>query len=225
MNRIYSSAFIATLFCILVTGCKKDNFEKPASTLTGTVVYNKEAIGVRSNGVQLELWQRGFQLFTKIPVHVAQDGSFSASLFDGNYKLVRLPGNGPWVNNRDSIDITVNGNTVVEVPVQPYFIIRNAIAAKAGTVVTATFSIERVNTDQPLESASLYVGKTNIVDAVNNLGSTTLSADQIGDITAPVTVNVNIPAALSGQTFFYARIGVKTAGVAERIYTQPIKIE
>ncbi len=225
MNSILSSSFIAMLLCILATGCKKDNFEKPSSTLSGTVVYNKEAVGVRSNGVQLELWQHGFQLFTKIPVHVGQDGSFSASLSDGAYKLVRLPGNGPWINNTDSIDITVNGNTVVEVPVQPYFIIKNATAAKAGTGVTATFSIERVNTSQPLESASLYVGKTNIVDAVNNLGSTTLSADVIGDITSPVTINVSIPAALAGQSFFYARIGVKTAGVAERIYTQPIKIE
>jgi hypothetical protein len=225
MNSILSSSFIALLLCMLATGCKKDNFEKPSSTLNGTVVYNKEAVGVRSNGVQLELWQYGFQLFTKIPVHVAQDGSFSASLFDGNYKLVRLPGNGPWINNTDSIDITVNGNTVVEVPVQPYFIIKSATAGKAGTTVSATFSIERVNASQPLESATLYVGKTNIVDAVNNLGAATLSADEIGDIIGPVTINVNIPAALSGETFFFARIGVKTAGVAERIYTQPIKIE
>jgi hypothetical protein len=212
------------LLCILMTGCKKDNFEKPSSTLSGTVVFNKEAVGVRSNGVQLELWQHGFQLFTKIPVHVAQDGSFSASLFDGTYKLVRLPGNGPWMNNTDSIDITVNGNTVVEVPVQPYFIIKNATAGKTGTTVTATFSIERVNTSQPLESASLYVGKTNIVDAVSNLGAVTLSAGEIGDIASPVTINMTIPAALSAESFF-ARIGVKTAGVAEQIYTQPIKIE
>lgn len=225
MKSILSSTFIAMLLCMLLTGCKKDNFDKPSSTLSGTVVYNKEAVGVRSNGVQLELWQYGFQLFTKIPVHVAQDGSFSASLFDGNYKLVRLPGSGPWINNTDSIDITVNGNTVVEVPVEPYFIIKSATAVKSGTTVTATFSIERVNTSQPLESASVYVGKTNIVDAVSNLGAVTLNAGEIGDITAPVTINVTIPAALSGESFFFARIGVKTAGVAELIYTQPIKIE
>jgi hypothetical protein len=225
MNKMLSSFFIGMLLCILMNGCKKDNFEKPSSILSGKVVYNKEALGVRSNGVQLELWQHGFQLFSKIPVHVAQDGTFSASLFDGNYKLVRLPGNGPWVNNTDSIDITVNGGTTVEVPVQPYFIIKNATAGKAGTSVTATFTIERVDNSQPLESATLYVGKTNIVDAVNNLGAAGLSADEIGDIASPVTINVTIPAALSGEPFFFARIGVKTAGVAEQIYTQPIKIE
>lgn len=224
MNKILSS-FIAMLLCILVIGCKKDNYEKPTSILSGKVVYNKQAVGVRSAGVQLELWQHGFQLFTKIPVYVSQDGSFSASLFDGNYKLVRLPGNGPWINNTDSIDVTVKGGTTVEVPVQPYFIIKNAMASKTGTTVTATFSIERINASQPLESASLYLGKTEIVDAVNNLKAGGLSASQIGDITAPVTINVTIPATLTGESFFYARIGVKTAGVGEQIYTQPFKIE
>ncbi|MCF6408066.1 DUF3823 domain-containing protein [Chitinophaga filiformis] len=225
MYKILSSSFIAALLCVLMPGCKKDNYEKPTSILSGKVVYNKEAVGVRSNGVQLELWQRGFQLFTKIPVHVAQDGSFSASLFDGNYKLVLLPGNGPWVNNTDSIDVTVKGGTTVEVPVQPYFIIRNATAGKAGTTVTATFSIERINASQPLESATLYLGKTNIVDAVNNLKATVVNADALGDITAPVTISATIPPALTAEPFFFARIGVKTAGVGEQIYTQPIKIE
>jgi hypothetical protein len=176
--------------------------------------------------VQLELWQRGFELFSKIPVHVAQDGTFSASLFDGTYKLVRLPGNGPWVNNTDSIDITVQGNTVVDVPVQPYFIIRNPAITKSGTTaVTATMSISQLVNGGTLESVTLFVGRTNIVDAVNNLGSTSVSGGDITDITAPLTINMNIPGSLSGQSFFYARVSIKTAGVAEQIYSQPIKIE
>lgn len=225
MNKILSLPFIITLLCMITIGCKKDNYEKPGSILSGRVVYNKEAVGVRSDGVQLELWQHGFQLFTKIPVYIAQDGTFSASLFDGNYKLVLLPGNGPWVNNTDSIDITVNGGTTVEVPVQPYFIIKNARATKTGTTVNATFTIERINASHALESATLYLGKTNIVDAVNNLKAQVVGADALGNITGPVTISTGIPPALTGETFFFARIGVKTAGVGEQIYTQPIKIE
>ncbi|UPK72633.1 DUF3823 domain-containing protein [Chitinophaga filiformis] len=225
MNKILPLPFIIMLLCTIATGCKKDNYEKPGSILSGRVVYNKEAVGVRSNGVQLELWQHGFQLFTKIPVYIAQDGTFSASLFDGDYKLVLLPGNGPWVNNTDSVDITVNGSTTVEVPVQPYFIIKNARATKTGTTVNATFTIERINTSHTLESATLYLGKTNIADAVNNLKAQVVGADALGDITGPVTISTDIPSTLTGETFFFARIGVKTAGVGEQIYTQPIKIE
>ncbi|ACU62406.1 DUF3823 domain-containing protein [Chitinophaga pinensis] len=225
MIRLISSYVITLLLLVLVNGCKKDNYEKPSSLLSGKVVYDKEAVGLRSNGVQLELWQHGFELFTKIPVYVAQDGTFSASLFNGSYKLVRLPGNGPWVNNIDSIDVTVNGNTVIEVPVQPYFVIKNATISKSGTTVTGTFSIVKVANGGTLESVALFVGKTNIVDAVNNLGSAAVNGSDITDINAPVTVTLTIPGSLSGQSFFFARVSVKTAGVAEHIYSQPIKIE
>lgn len=225
MNKLRSSIFLFMLLNMLTIGCKKDNYEKPSGTLNGKVVYNKEAIGLRSNGVQLELWQHGFEVFTKIPVYIAQDGSFSASLFNGSYKLVLLAGNGPWVNNTDSIDVSVNGTTTIEVPVQPYFIIKNAVASKSGTNVIATFSIERVNNTRALESASLYLGRNNIVDAVINLATVTRGAADIGDIAGPVTITAAIPPALANEPFFFARVGVRTAGIAEQIYTQPIKIE
>src|SRR3954470_23751320 len=115
---------------ILMAACKKDNYEKPASTLTGRVVYNKEPLGLRSNGVQLELWQHGYELFTKIPVYLSPDGTFSALLFDGAYKLVLRQGNGPWKDNADSIDVTVRGTTNIDVQVQPYYIVSAAAFSK-----------------------------------------------------------------------------------------------
>lgn len=198
---------------ILITGCKKDNYEKPTSVLTGRVVYNKEALGLRSNGVQLELWQHGFELFTKIPVYVAQDGTFSASLFDGTYKLVLRQGNGPWKNNTDSLDVTVQGTTNVDVTVQPYFILKNTTFTKNTTNITAVVTVESVNTGLPLESVSLYVGNTDIVDQVNNAGSVTI----VPDISAPVTLSIT-------STASFARVGVKTAGVAELVYSQVEKL-
>src|SRR5438105_1762586 len=121
--KILSSLIIA--FVIIFTGCKKDNYSPPGSTITGRVIYQSQPLGVRSNGVQLELWQHGFQLFSKIPVYLAEDGTFSASVFDGNYKLTLLKGNGPWADKTDSIDVTVKGAATVDVPVDPYFIIKN----------------------------------------------------------------------------------------------------
>jgi hypothetical protein len=202
------------LIAILIAGCKKDNYEKPSSVLTGRVVYNKETLGLRSNGVQLELWQHGFELFTKIPVYVAQDGTFSASLFDGAYKLVLRQGNGPWKNNSDSLDVTVNGTTNIDVTVQPYFIIKNATFTKSATNITSVVTVESVNTGLPLESVSLYVGNTDIVDQVNNAGSVSV----VPDISAPVTLSIT-------STAPFARVGVKTAGVAELVYSQVEKLQ
>ncbi|OMP78955.1 MULTISPECIES: DUF3823 domain-containing protein [unclassified Chitinophaga] len=208
---------LTSLVLIFAAGCKKDNFEKPKSTLTGRVVYDKNAIGVRSNGVQVELWQHGYELFSKIPVYVGQDGAFSAILFDGDYKLVLRQGNGPWLDDADSLDVKVNGSASVDISVNPYFIISNATFTKSGTLLTATVSIQQINNNLPLESVNLYIGNTNIVDQVNNIKSTAVTPD----ISGPVTIQVTLPA----DAAYYARVGVKTAGVAEQVYSEVKKVE
>jgi hypothetical protein len=216
MNKLIISSLV--MANLLIAGCKKDNYDNPASTLTGRVIYNKEALGVRSNGVQLELWQHGYELFTKIAVYISPDGSFSASLFDGSYKLVLRQGNGPWLDNADSLDVTVRGTTNVDVSVQPYFIVTNATFTKGTANVSAVVNVTAVNTSLPLESVSLYLSKTNIVDQVNNIASATV----VPDISQPVNLSVNIPA---GATALFARVGVKTSGVAEQIYSQTEKLQ
>ena len=96
----------AAVFSIVFTSCEIDNFSAPESMLSGTVTYNGEAVGVRTNGTQLELWQDGYALDEKIAVHIAQDGTYSARLFNGEYKMVRLSG-APWAESTDTIVINV----------------------------------------------------------------------------------------------------------------------
>lgn len=209
---------------IVLTGCEKDNYQQPKSVLKGRIVHDGQLIGVRSNGVQLELWQRGYQLFTKIPVHVEQDGTFSASLFDGNYKLVRLRGNGPWIDNSDSIDVQLKGSLELDVPVTPYFVIRNDTYQKGEQAVSATFSLQQVNTSRQIERVNLYVGTTTIVDANNNAGNAQKVAADLTDLTKPVTLTANLSATLASRDYVFVRIGVKTAGVGEMIFGAPQKI-
>ncbi len=211
---VYAGLLLAaTLF----SACKYDNYDPPASTLTGRVTYQNQPVGVRTNGVQLELWQRGYQLFTKIPVYVNQDGTFSASLFDGDYKLVRLRGNGPWVDNTDTINVQVRGTTQVDVPVQPYFTINSPTFQRSGANLTATGQINRVVSGRTVEQVTLYVGTTQFVDATNNAGSTSLSGTALADLSKPLSLSLATPAAVRGTA--YMRLGVKTAGVAELLYT------
>ncbi|SEJ62271.1 Protein of unknown function [Dyadobacter koreensis] len=209
---------------IALTGCEKDNYQQPKSVLKGRIVHDGQLIGVRSNGVQLELWQRGYQLFTKIPVYVEQDGTFSASLFDGNYKLVRLRGNGPWIDNSDSIDVQLKGSLELDVPVTPYFVIRNDSYQKGEQAVSATFNLQQVNTSRQIERVNLYVGTTTIVDANNNAGNAQKVAADLTDLTKPVTLTANLSAALASRDYVFVRIGVKTAGVGEMIFGAPQKI-
>ena len=215
---------LALSLVVIVTGCKKDNFEAPTSTIKGRVVYNNEPIGVRSNGVQLELWQKGFQLFSKVAVYVDQDGAFSATMFDGAYKLTRLRGNGPWADNTDTIDVQLNGTATVDVPVDPYFIIKSQNLAKSGNNVSGTVALQRVNTTKALELVRIYIGQTIITDQNNNAASANVLAAAIPDVTQPVNLNVAIPTSLANKEFVYARVGVKAVGVAELAYGPAQKI-
>lgn len=222
-NKLLS--YITLALGILVAGCEKDNYEPPTSILSGRVVYEGQPIGVRSNGVQLELWQQGFQLFTKIPVYVAWDGTYSAAVFDGEYKLVRLRGNGPWLDNTDTINVQVKGSTMVDVPVMPHFIVKNDAYQKNGTAVTATFNLQQVNAGSKLERVNLYIGTTTIVDQNNNAANVETLAAAITDLLQPISLTVNVPAILVNKGYVFARIGVKAEGAGERLYSMPQQIQ
>jgi len=210
-------------FVIIFAGCTKDNFDPPTSMLTGTITYNGSPVGVRSNGTQLELWQYGYKLRSKIAVYVAQDGTYSARLFDGNYKLVRLKG-APWVNQTDSIDVTVSGATKVDVPVVPYFTITGETFSYAGGVLSASCTVTKVGTVN-IERLTLYVGTTSIVDASNNAGFSDKTGAELSNLTVPLTYSYTVPTTLTSISYIYARIGVKATGVGELLYTPVQKIQ
>jgi hypothetical protein len=224
-------------------GCKKDNREPPKSTLSGTVMVEgtKQAVGVASNRVQLELWQSGYALFQKISVYVDQDGTFSANLFDGEYKLVRLSG-APWANNTDTITVNLKGSATVDVPVKPFFTLANDNISfnPADTSITATFNVTRLDATKTADRVSLHLGLTNFVDAVTNQiplpAANNDKAPASDYLTAASTIKLFLnPNRYAGTTnaelrrqlglalqkgYLFGRVAVRTSGVTERFYSQ-----
>lgn len=214
---------LAGLTLFLFASCEKDNLKEPNAKLTGRLVYGGQPVGVRSSGVQFEIWQSGYQLFSKVPLNIAQDGTFSAALFNGNYKIVRSVGSGPWADNTDTIHVKLNGTATVDVPVEPFFSISNASFVKNGNAVTATFTVTKNTTTKTLELARVYIGPNYILDQNNNAANAQVAASAI-TVGQPVTMNVTIPAGIANDAFIFARVGVKTTGVAELLYTDSQKI-
>ena len=216
-NKLIS--IIILLFVIFFVGCEFDNYDPPKSFLKGFVTYNNNPVNVRSNGTQLELWQYGFPLRQKITVHIDQDGKFSARVFDGNYKLVRLAG-GPWENQSDSIDVTVSGTTTIDIPVTPYFTIsdENFSYNSSTGVITATCNVAKVGS-RNIDNLTFYIGTTTIVDANNSAQSNALSSGALTDLTTPKTMTITLNDANKSRQYIFVRIGVKTAGIGERLYT------
>src|SRR5690606_27515522 len=106
-----------TAIACTFTGCEYDNFTEPTSTLRGRIVYDGEPVGVRTNGPQLELWDEGQELSAQFPIHIAHDGTFSAVVYDGEYKLVRKT-NYPWLPAlTDKECVQVNDHNAIDIPV------------------------------------------------------------------------------------------------------------
>ncbi|AWW30244.1 hypothetical protein DN752_08960 [Echinicola strongylocentroti] len=218
LNIIQSCLLLVLGF--MVASCEYDNFEEPKSTLTGRIVYEGEPLGVRNQGVQLELWQHGYDLFQKIPVYVSQDGTFSAKLFNGDYKLTLIRGNGPWMDQTDSLDVSLSGSQEIDVEVNPYFTIdAPSYEIVNDTIVRANFTVNQINATSTLELAAVYLGRTSLTDRVRKEGDEEVFGEQITPGT-PATVDVTIPNGLRGRGDLFVRVGVKTLGVEELLYSQ-----
>ena len=216
--------FIVACVCFLLASCEYDNYDAPSAKLSGRVLYNDAPVGVRTDGTQLELWQDGYELYTKIPVYIAQDGTFSASLFNGQYKLVRLSG-APWEDQpMDTIRIEVKGNTVVDVPVKPYFIIKNESYQKGtGNAITVKFTIEKVVESAEVKSVNFYLGEGILTDHNKNeyKDELDLAGLVLGQET---TMTATIPEKMLKNGYAFARIGVQSNKSNEYFYTQVQKV-
>lgn len=217
---------------ITVMSCKKDNYDPPSVTLSGRLVYNGESIGVEHDKVTFELYQYGFGKVGALGNTFKQDGTYSMLLFNGEYKMIVPNGQGPfqWKQKSqggpDTVVINLNGNQQVDLPVTPYYMIRNPQITASGGKVNASFSIEKIITDataRNIENVSLYINKTQFVSGTDNNGAAGING---GDITNPssVSLSVNIPDIMPAQNYVFARIGLKIDGLDDRIFSPLVKL-
>jgi len=222
MRKIIINSVIFILILFGFTGCGLDNYDAPKSSLTGKVVYNGQEVGVKGTGstVQMELWQPGYDLYTAIPVYVTQNGSFSAELFDGNYKLVSKSGTGPWVNSQDTVNVVVTGTTSCEYPVTPFYTISDENFSLNGNSLTATFTVNKIAGTQALERAILVINKTGFVDETAQIAR----EDLIDPGTGQITMTMDLDDDVLSSALLNARVGVKIEG-KQAIYSSVVQIK
>jgi hypothetical protein len=217
---------------ILAVSCKKDNYDPPTVKLSGHIVYKGDPVEVEYKQVNYELYQYGFGKTGPMASTFEPDGSYEMLLFNGEYKFIIPNGQGPfkWKQTTagapDSTTIMVNGSQEFNIEVTPYYMIRNAQLTGSGGNVSGKFSIEKIITDasaRDIENVTLYINKTQFVSGADNVAAKTINGS---DITDPNNVNlsVTVPAANANQGYVFARIGLKIAGVEDRIFSSVIKI-
>lgn len=225
MKRIILTILPALLFIASFTACGFDNYDEPKSLLSGKVVYQGEALQVRGTGekVRLQLYQYGYPNLVPIDVFVGQDGSFSAMLFDGEYKMVTRNNNGPWSTPRDSVTVVVKGNTVQNMEVTPYFTISNANMQVSGDNVTATFTVNKIVQSSEIEKFVLLLNKTQFVDDERNVQDPVVYKDNL--TTGAQSYTFAITAGAKQQRALFGRICVWTKGADQGIYSPVFQIK
>ncbi len=234
MKTIHLACLISL---ILFTACgisSYDNYDSPDATLTGNIVYNGENIPVSYDNVTFELWQSGFGRETPIEVTVAQNGSYSAEIFDGNYRLIIPEGQGPFMTpanaetNSDTLLVDVSGNTTLDIEIMPYYMIRNTQFSNNGRTVSANFGLEQIispdNGGQAVERVSLYVSTTNFVDGRTSESTIDLAGGEIVDMDN-ISLRTDVPEFTPTQDYAFARVGVKIQNVEDMLFSRIEEIE
>lgn len=223
MKRYLNRMLFSTI--IVVSSCGLDNYDAPESKLYGRVVYNGEQIGVRGTGeaVQLQLYQDGYELRNPIPVYVGQDGTFEATLFDGEYKLVTRDNNGPWVNDRDTTIVNLRGTAEVDLEVTPFFTLSDVELSLTGSTVNAAFQINDITGDREIDYVMILVSKTSFVDDVSYTARRDIRGLAPGS-SITETLDLADNGDFNAGSALFARVGVRPSGKDQAIYSQVVRL-
>src|SRR5690606_9907533 len=203
---------------VLLAGCELDNYDPPSSPLTGRLVYNGQPVEIRQGMNVLQLFQPSYENNNAIPIQVKQDGSFSSMLFDGNYQLVRIAGNGPWTHVPDTMEIEVRGATTVDIPITPFFSVSDVEFSAENGVLTASCHVAK-HVERQLEAVVLLVGKRSLLDHMYRLTESRKPAAQV-DLDEQIVLTQSLDhTQLASEPYLFARIGVKAVGHPEYIYS------
>jgi len=225
----YIGAFALVAF---VAACKKDNYSEPSAILSGKVVYQGEAIQLERNQVPLLIYQYGFGKVGPIGQSFAQDGSYSQALFNGDYKIIVPNGQGPFLwkqtaaGNPDTVNVSLSGNKSLDLEVTPYYMIRTPQITGGSGMVTATFTAEKIITDanaKAIERVSLYINKDQYVSGGDKIAWKDSTGAAVTDGVS-ITLSLTVPPMTPAQSYVYARIGLKIAGLEDLIYSPLQKI-
>ncbi len=225
---------LLVLTTTLFSSCEKDNYDEPNVMLTGAVMYQGDTLYLKNGEVSLQLYEPGWATSssTYVTVYVDQFGKFSANIFGGKtYKMIRSS-IGAWElpNASDTITFTAKGNTVQNIEIKPYYLIKNTNIQISNKVVTANFNIEEIQSGSGVEYAQLCLFPNAIIDISNNSVNTTNVDSNINGRLTDVNTGSNtitktiVESNLLKYNFIYARVGIKVQGASALLYSPPFKL-
>lgn len=235
--------YILTLIVAILafTACEKDNYDPPATELVGQLSYNGKNMPWNGNAETsseaeiIQLYQDGFGKYAPINVRVADDGSFKALLFNGEYKMVMRNKKYPFVfeewpvnadGDLDTIRFTLDGRKEMDIKVKPYYEINDITPTVEGTKIATTFNLKEIVPGANVKAVYVYMH----VNVNVNRGTPLNQKVENVDITKPITVKVPISGYRSkyvnnNRDYGYIRVAVQLDNADEYLWSEVIKVE
>lgn len=239
-NKIIAFSLIGLAMAsfLLISSCSKelDNRSYPTSRISGRFLYNGQPVQVMStasdaggsNPLQLIQTGPGKFIYGVIKMFTKGDGTYTIVTFDGNYSLVNSPGKGPWLQP-DTIKLTLKGEAKdVNFNVTPYHWISDYKSTFVDSVFTATFKLEKIVPTANLERVVIYFGTTAITDITSKQAERTIAGVVPGNVTLSFNLKTLSPAekvTLRNTGVTYARVGIKTQGVGDLLYSPVMELK
>ena len=243
-----------TVASVAVAGCDLfayDNFDPPASVISGQLEFNGEAVPMRGHVQNVSIWQIPDDTLqyptwrtTSFGVLVNQDGTFRGLIYDGTYEASIESTGGPFVPNNARTPFVMRGSHELDMSIVPYYTIEDETitydpnAGIGGGAITATFRVGQHDTSRLVDLVALYISPVNTVDHVNVFSIPTSQRERNKaaiqaelDTNGLITITVNLPADVhrmpqpEPRAHVFVRVGVKPVGVTERVYTHVYKID
>lgn len=222
MKNINSLILILGLF--LVTGCELDNFDEPKSEFKGRFVYEGEALQLRGtaydNDCMMYAYQEGPEYEDRgaINLFVNSDGEFNSLMYNGFYKIVLRQDRGPWIPRKDTIEVNIKGNQILDVEVTPYFLIKDTEIDSQNKVVKVKCKINQVVETASIDRAVIYISKTKLVDNVAKIAEKSFTNLTPGE--HEFTFDLSDNGVTDAAKFLYARVGVKARQGNDYIFSE-----
>lgn len=240
MKTLYKiSLLLGLLVCF--SACEKDNYDEPQSSLIGQLTYKGKPFQCNGNiGAESELfqlYQDGFGKTGSINVRVNEEGSFSALLFDGEYKMCIKDQQFPFVwdewpmkddGKPDTLYFTLNGGKEMEIKVTPYFELNDVKAEVDNSVtnIVASLKIDEIISGAMVKKVYMYVSTAVLVDK----GTPSNVSMDIADISQSITLTYPIQKYKDDyinnfRPYAFVRLAVETDKSSEFLWSKVYKVE
>lgn len=191
--KLNNNIFILFIMSAVFASCdlaEIDNFSGPNSELSGRIIDEESGELIQQdiiNGCRIEIWEHGYDPVTPQRLEIKTDGSYKDSrLFANSYTVIPISTN---FHNVDTVEMEINGVTILDFTVTPYIRIKDATIEKVGDIITANFRVEQTidsvmvndSTNAPIfvKKVGLYGHRDPNVGEPMQLGKEEASVNQV----------------------------------------------